>query len=215
MSVKPMKQSKRFSKNQIILLHAVCCKILQRHDEAEMLYQKLQPDIQRKQCRNMIMTTFSVILVPMQKERVITEQNVMRFQKYMNLYDPEYLYDESVAKNLQKIGKPNPDLAEEKRLQFMAKYIGMFPFFRRIPEQRISDYYIDKIEIVEKKKGQLITIPDSGAIMVVLNGQIILRHHELDQPTDFEIKQVAKSGHILFNEELDRNSVQPLVWSVV
>lgn len=41
MSVKPMKQSKRFSKNQIILLHAVCCKILQRHDEAEMLYQKL------------------------------------------------------------------------------------------------------------------------------------------------------------------------------
>ena len=70
---KPMEQSKRFSKNQIILLHAVCCKILQRHEEAEQLYQKLAEDTFRKQCQNMIMTTFSVILVPMQKERVITE----------------------------------------------------------------------------------------------------------------------------------------------
>jgi len=64
----------------------------------------------------MIMTTFSVILVPMQKERVITEQNVNRFAQYMNLYDPEFLYDDSVAKNLNKIGKPNPDLPENKRL---------------------------------------------------------------------------------------------------
>ena len=139
----------------------------------------------------------------------------MRFQQYMNLYDPEFLYDDSVAKNLQKIGKPNPDLPDEKRLQFMAKYISMFPFFRRIAEEKINEKYIDKLEIVEKKKGELITIPDNGAVMVVLNGQIILRHHELDQPNDFEIRQVAKSGHILFAPELDGNSTQPLVWPVV
>ena len=52
----------------------------------------------------------------------------------MNLHDSEFLYDESVAKDLQKIGKPNADLSEPKRLQFFAKYINRLPFFRRVGE---------------------------------------------------------------------------------
>jgi len=52
--------------------------------------------------------------------------------------------------------------------------------------------------------------------MVILNGQIVLRLHELDKPDDFEIRQIGKSGHILFAPELDKgNSNQPLVWPVI
>ena len=59
-------------------------------------------------------------------------------------------------------------------------------------------------------------MPDNQAVMVILNGQIILRHHELDQPDNFEIKAVSKMGHILFAPELDENySNKPLVWPVV
>ena len=43
-----------------------------------------------------------------------------------------------------------------------------------------------------------------------------MREHELDTPADFSIKQIAKSGHIIFASELDMgNSNQPLVWPVV
>ena len=48
----------------------------------------------------MIMSTFAVILVPLQKERARTEDNVAKFAKVMNLYDPSFLYDESIVKNL-------------------------------------------------------------------------------------------------------------------
>ena len=43
-----------------------------------------------------------------------------------------------------------------------------------------------------------------------------MREHELDTPADFNIKQIAKSGHIVFVDELDQgNSNQPLIWPVV
>ena len=43
-----------------------------------------------------------------------------------------------------------------------------------------------------------------------------MREHELDTPADFNIKQIAKSGHIIFVDELDQgNSNQPLIWPVV
>ena len=58
-------------------------------------------------------------------------------------------------------------------------------------------------------------MPENNAVMVVLNGQIILRHHELSHPDDFEIISIAKMGHILFAPELDENSNKPLVWPVV
>ena len=71
----------------------------------------------------------------------------------MNLYDPEFLYDDSISKDLNKIGKHNVDLSDEKRLQFFAKYLHRLPFFRRIPEEKLSGKYIDKITLVEKVKG--------------------------------------------------------------
>jgi len=46
----------------------------------------------------------------------------------------------------------------------------MFPFFRRIPEQKINDKFIDKLTFVEKKKGELIVVPKDDAVMIVLNG---------------------------------------------
>ena len=68
---------------------------------------------------------------------------------------------------------------------------------------------------MEREKGSLILIPDNNAVMVVLNGQIVLRHHELDQPDTFDIRSIAKMGHVLFAPELDDNSNKPLVWPVI
>lgn len=89
------------------------------------------------------------------------------------------------------------------------------PFFRRISERKLQSQYINKITLVERTNKQLVLIPDNNAVMVVLNGQIILRHHELDDPDDFDSKAVCKMGHILFAPELDENSNKPLVWPVV
>ena len=80
----------------------------------------------------MIMNTFAVILVPLYKDRSQTENNVDKFSSLMNLYDPDFLYDESVVKNLDKLGKPSAEISEEKRPLFLAKYLNMFPFFSRL-----------------------------------------------------------------------------------
>lgn len=62
----------------------------------------------------------------------------------------------------------------------------------------------------------MIIIPPGNKVVIILNGQVVMREHELDTPADFEIKQIAKSGHILFAPELDNgNSNQPLIWPVV
>ena len=49
----------------------------------------------------------------------------------------------------------------------------------------------------------MITIPSNDKVVVILNGQVVMREHRLDSPEDFEVKIVGKSGHILFNKELD------------
>ena len=77
----------------------------------------------------------------------------------MNLYDQEFLYDESIAKDLNRIGKPNPDIPEDKRLQFFAKYLNRLSFFRRISEEKLTSKYIQKITLVERKKDELIVVP--------------------------------------------------------
>lgn len=41
----------------------------------------------------MIFSTFAVLLVPMQKERNVTEDNVINFSKLMAMYDNDHLYD--------------------------------------------------------------------------------------------------------------------------
>ena len=67
-----------------------------------------------------------------------------------------------------------------------------------------------------KPKDELVIIPPRDQVMVILNGKVILRQHDLDDPGNFTIMQVAKSGHILFAPELDHaKSNQPLVWPVV
>ena len=70
----------------------------------------------------------------------------------MNLFDQGFLYDESIEKDLNKIGKPNPDIPEDKRLQFFAKYLNKFSFFRRISEKKLTTKYIEHITLVERKK---------------------------------------------------------------
>jgi hypothetical protein len=54
----------------------------------------------------MILRTFAVILVPLQKERSVTEENVLKFQQLLNLYDPNYLFEANVEKNLKRLGTP-------------------------------------------------------------------------------------------------------------
>ena len=49
----------------------------------------------------------------------------------------------------------------------------------------------------------MITIPSNDKVVVILNGQVVMREHRLDSPEDFEVKIVGKSGHILFNKDLD------------
>ena len=67
--------------------------MLNKQDEAQKLYSKLETPIRKKQCQKMIANTFAVLLVPMQKERNVTEDNVHEFQKLINIYNDEHLYD--------------------------------------------------------------------------------------------------------------------------
>ena len=100
----------------------------------------------------MIDRTFAVILVQLQEERNVTEDNVGKFLKLINMYDSEYLFDKKVQTNLNKLTKKQDmnGIAEDKRLQFLSQYLTIFPFFKRISEHTIHDKYIKKIKIVER-----------------------------------------------------------------
>lgn len=67
----------------------------------------------------------------------------------------------------------------------------MFPFFCRIPSH-IVERVVEKIKIVTKQKDDLVIIPPNNQVMVVLNGQIVMREHELDKNGDFNLKQICK-----------------------
>ena len=66
----------------------------------------------------MIDRTFAVILVQLQEERNVTEDNVGKFLKLINMYDPEYLFDRKIQANLNKLTKIDSinGIAEDKRL---------------------------------------------------------------------------------------------------
>ena len=100
----------------------------------------------------MIDRTFAVILVQLQEERNVTEDNVGKFLKLINMYDPEYLFDRKIQANLDKLTKNDSinGVAEDKRLQFLSQYLTTFPFFKRMSEDTIHDKYINKIKIVER-----------------------------------------------------------------
>ena len=125
----------------------------------------------------------------------------------MNMYDKDYLYDAQVTNNLRKLSDPfNEELSQKNRLFFLSQYLNIFPFFQRIKEEVLCKKYIDKIEIIDKLERELITIPPNDKVVVILNGQVVMREHRLDTPEDFEVKFVGKSGHILFNKELDEGN---------
>ena len=66
----------------------------------------------------MIDRTFAVILVQLQEERNVTEDNVGKFLKLINMYDSEYLFDKKIQTNLNKLTKKQDmnGIAEDKRL---------------------------------------------------------------------------------------------------
>jgi len=92
------------------------------------------------------------------------------------MYDSSFLFDKSVENNLKRLGAPQQDLTDSSRLAFLAKYLSMFPFFRRISSQKIAAI-ADKIKIVTKQKDELVIIPPHNQVMVILNGQIVMREH--------------------------------------
>ena len=51
----------------------------------------------------------------------------------------------------------------------MSLYLHKFPFFRRIPEQKL-DEYVKKITIIEREKDELVIIPPRDQVMIILNG---------------------------------------------
>lgn len=211
-----MQPSARFTQDQITFLHAVCCKILQQDEKAEALYKKLSSAIHKTQCKKMVLKTFAVILVPLQKNREVTEDNLQTFREQMNINDPSHLYDESVANNIAKLQTSQIEMSEGNRKLFFAKYLSIFPFFKRVPLKRLEEFYIHKIRIESVNRFDLVSIPPANGVILVLNGQIILREHALDNPDDFDIKYIAKAGHVLFAPELDKGTSNlPLVWPVV
>ena len=171
----------------------------------------------------MIERTFAVVLVPLQKQRDVTESNVAKFKDLLNLYDDTFMLDQKVYKEIQTNGDEtdnkdfNRDIALPKRLKALANVVSEMPFFKRIPKNKILRDYVPNMTFRKKEKDDLVIIPPGGnKIVIILNGQVVLREHELSTPGDFKIQQVAKCGHILFVPELDEgNSCQPLVWPVV
>lgn len=71
----------------------------------------------------MIFSTFAVLLVPMQKERNVTEDNVNNFSKLLNLYNDEHLFDQNIATNLMRLSQPQSDMKTQKRLNYLSKYL--------------------------------------------------------------------------------------------
>ena len=59
---------------------------------------------------------------------------------------------------------------------------------KRIPHHKILSTYVHKIQVIEKEKDDLIIIPPKDQVAIILNGQVVMREHELDTPADFSIK---------------------------
>ena len=72
---------------------------------------------------------FAVILVPLQKERSVTEDNLGQFSELVTLYNPNDCYDEYIAKDLKKLLS---DVSAKNKNRFLARYLNKFPFFKRI-----------------------------------------------------------------------------------
>ena len=53
----------------------------------------------------------------------------------------------------------------------------MFPFLQRIRAENIEKDYIHKMQIIEKKYDDLIIIPPSNQVVIILNGQVVMREH--------------------------------------
>ena len=69
-----------------------------------------------------------------------------------------------------RLSQPQTDMKTDKRLNYLSKYLQIFPFLRRIPAQNIENEYIYKMQIIEKKKNDLIIIPPNNQVVIILNG---------------------------------------------
>ena len=83
-----MQESTNFSKNQIIFVHAMLCKILGFAEKSKKLYSGLNEQIYSDQCVRMKKQVFSVVLISLQKERRITEDTLNEFCEEVTLYNP-------------------------------------------------------------------------------------------------------------------------------
>ena len=72
---------------------------------------------------------FAVILVPLQKERRVTEDNLGAFSTLVSLYNPMDCYEESVTKDMKKLLN---DVSGTNKHRFLARYLINFPFFKRV-----------------------------------------------------------------------------------
>ena len=48
--------------------------------------------------------------------------------------------------------------------------------------------------IIEKKRGEQIVLPNNQTVQIVLNGKIVLREHNIENPSKFNIVQIVKHG---------------------
>ena len=154
-----MEESTNFSRDQIIFVHAMLCKILGQADKSKALYKRLNDQIRNDQCARMKRYVFSVVLISLQKDRRITENTLADFSDELTLCNPSESYDEQFTKSLRKVLADFSGLTQKKQLTL---FLSKLPLFKRVQPKSLFVNYIDKVRIVEKKKGDLIVVPDKN-----------------------------------------------------
>ena len=177
------------------------------------LYAKLAPSIYRHACQKMKLRIFAVILVPVQKERRVTEDSLGTLSDIISLYNPSDRYDDSITLNMKKLQN---DVPNRNKHRFMANYLSKFSLFTRLSEKVLEKKYLPKITFETKEKGQQVMLRSDNEVYIVLNGKVVLREHKMHDPLDFSVAQVVKQGQIIGEPSLDMGkSSLPFVWGVV
>jgi hypothetical protein len=57
----------------------------------------------------------------------------------------------------------------------------------------------EKIDVIQLVKDDIIevSLPRASKVHIVLNGKVMLREHNMNDPLEFNIIQVATKGHII------------------
>lgn len=159
---------------------------------------ELERQFQAKMNQKLRVHIFGLLLLPLVKQRQTLENSLSSFVDMLSIMKPEQGVDEDMSANLRIITRS--DLPEE----YMANYLQKFGFLKNVPiSELIKAVSNEELVVIRCDKNRVLDLANSKSVFLVMDGKIVFREHSINDPTDYHIVQVCRSGDILNVPEFD------------